>query len=246
MLWFRSTLFNLSFWLMSAIVCIAATPLFLAPRLWTVRAMNLWSRLTMFLLRVCAGTHYEVRGHIPEGAVLVAAKHQSMWDTIIATALLRDPAIVMKKELLAVPYYGWYSQKAHMIAIDRGSGAAAIRRLIAQAKAALAQRRPVLIFPEGTRMAPDAAPDYKPGVAALYRQLDVPCVPVAVNSGMYWARRGFAKRPGTIVIEFLDPIPPGLDRKSFMAELEKRIEPATARLVAEARGENAPLADAAD
>ena len=236
MLWLRSTFFNLSFWLMSIIMCIAATPLFLMPRGWTVRAMNLWSRLTMFLLRVCAGTRYEVRGRIPEGAVLIAAKHQSMWDTIIATALLRDPAIVMKKELLMVPYYGWYSLKTRMIAIDRGSGSAAIRKLIAQAKATLGLGRSVLIFPEGTRMAPDAAPDYKPGVAALYRQLDVACVPVAVNSGMYWARRGFAKRPGTIVIEFLDPIPPGLDRKSFMAELEKRIEPATAKLVAEARG----------
>jgi 1-acyl-sn-glycerol-3-phosphate acyltransferase len=245
LLWLRSTFFNLSFWLMSIIMCIAATPLFLMPRGWTVRAMNLWSRLTMFLLRVCAGTRYEVRGRIPEGAVLIAAKHQSMWDTIIATALLRDPAIVMKKELLMVPYYGWYSLKTRMIAIDRGSGSAAIRKLIAQAKAALGLGRPVLIFPEGTRMAPDAAPDYKPGVAALYRQLDVACVPVAVNSGMYWARRGFAKRPGTIVIEFLDPIPPGLDRKSFMAELEKRIEPATAKLVAEARGETA-LLEAAD
>ncbi|NIJ41431.1 1-acyl-sn-glycerol-3-phosphate acyltransferase [Parvibaculum indicum] len=246
MLWLRSTFFNLSFWLMSIIMCILATPLFLAPRGWTVRAMNLWSRLTMFLLRVCAGTRYEVRGRIPEGAVLVAAKHQSMWDTIIATTLLRDPAIVMKKELLMIPYYGWYSLKTRMIAIDRGSGSAAIRKLIAQAKAALGLGRPVLIFPEGTRMAPDAAPDYKPGVAALYRQLDVPCVPVAVNSGIYWARRGFAKRPGTIVIEFLDPIPPGLDRKAFMAELEKRIEPATAKLVAEARGKTPALSEAAD
>ena len=246
MLWLRSILFNLSFWLMSAIMCIAATPLFLLPRMWTVRAMNLWSHLTMFLLRVCAGTRYEVRGKLPEGAVLVAAKHQSMWDTIIATALLRDPAIVMKKELLMVPYYGWYSLKTRMIAIDRGSGAAAIRKLIAQAKAALGLKRPILIFPEGTRMAPDAAPDYKPGVAALYRQLGVECVPVAVNSGLYWARRGFAKRPGTIVIEFLDPIPPGLDRKAFMAELENRIEPATAKLVAEARGEKPALREAAD
>lgn len=246
MLWLRSAFFNLAFWLMSAIVCIAGTPLFLLPRRWTVWTMNKWSRLTMFLLRVCAGTRYEIRGEVPEGAVLVAAKHQSMWDTIIATALLRDPAIVMKKELLMVPYYGWYSLKARMIAIDRGSGSAAIRKLIAQAKAALALRRPILIFPEGTRMAPDAAPDYKPGVAALYRQLDVPCVPVAVNSGMYWARRGFSKRPGTIVIEFLDPIPPGLDRKAFMAELENRIEPATAKLVAEARDEKPALREAAD
>lgn len=246
MLWLRSALFNLAFWLMSAVVCIAGTPLFLAPRGWTVWAMNKWSHLTMWLLRMLAGTRYEIRGKVPEGPVLVAAKHQSMWDTIIATAVIRDPAIVMKKELLAVPYYGWYSQKTRMIAIDRGSGAAAIRRLIAQAKAALKLNRPIVIFPEGTRKAPNAAPDYKPGVAALYRQLDVPCVPVAVNSGMYWARRGFTKRPGTIVLEFLDPIPPGLDRKTFMAELEKRVEPATAKLVAEAQGQGAALPEAAE
>ena len=231
---------------MSAIVCIAGTPLFLCPRGWTVWAMNKWSRMTMFLLRVCAGTRYEIRGKVPEGPVLVAAKHQSMWDTIVATAVLHDPAIVMKKELLAIPYYGWYSLKTRMIAIDRGAGASTIRKLVAQAKNALALKRPILIFPEGTRMSPGTAPDYKPGVAALYRQLDVPCVPVAVNSGLFWARRGFTKRPGTIVLEFLEPIPPGLDRKSFMAELEKRIEPATAKLVAEAQGENPTLAEAAD
>ncbi|MBI1260542.1 MAG: 1-acyl-sn-glycerol-3-phosphate acyltransferase [Rhizobiales bacterium] len=219
---------------MSAVVNIAATPLFLAPRGWTVWAMRGWSRLTLWLLRHLAGTDYEIRGVLPEGGVLVASKHQSMWDTIIMTAILNDPAMVLKRELLYVPYYGWYSMKARMIAIDRGAGAKAVRRLIAQGKAAIAAKRPIVIFPEGHRMSPGEAPDYKPGVAALYRQLGVACVPVAVNSGLFWARRGFAKRPGTIVIEFLPPIPPGLDRTAFMTALQDSIETATARLLAEA------------
>ena len=233
MLWLRSFAFNLAFYLMSALINIAATPLFLAPRLWTVWAMRQWSRLTLWLLRVIAGTHYEIRGQVPKGGVLIAAKHQSMWDTIVMTAILNDPAMVLKRELLWVPYYGWYSMKTRMIAIDRGAGASAIRRLIAQGKAAIADKRPIVIFPEGHRMSPGEAPDYKPGVAALYRQLGVACVPVAVNSGLYWARHGFLRRPGTIIIEFLDPIPAGLDRAGFMAQLEGAIEPATARLLAQ-------------
>lgn len=240
MLWLRSFSFNLAFYLMSAVINIGATPLFLAPRLWTVRAMRQWSRLSLWLLRVIAGTHYEIRGQIPTGGVLIASKHQSMWDTIVMTAILNDPAMVLKRELLWVPYYGWYSMKTRMIAIDRGAGASAIRRLIAQGKAAIADKRPIVIFPEGHRMSPGEAPDYKPGVAALYRQLGVACVPVAVNSGIYWARRGFLRHPGTIIIEFLDPIPAGLDRAAFMAQLQGAIEPATARLLAEAGFRESP------
>ena len=233
MLWLRSIAFNLAFYLMSAVINLAATPLFALPRSWTIRAMNRWSRLTMWLLRHIAGTRYEIRGRIPEGGVLVASKHQSMWDTIIMTAILEDPAMVLKQELLWIPYYGWFSKKARMIAIDRSSGASAIRRLIAQGKAAIAARRPIVIFPEGHRVAPGATPDYKPGVAALYRQLGVPCVPAAVNSGLFWPRRKMLRRPGTIVLEFLEPIPAGLDRETFMAELETRIESATAKLLSE-------------
>lgn len=233
MLWLRSITFNLAFYLMSAVVNLAATPFFFLPRAGVVWAMRGWSRLTMWLLKTIVGTHYEIRGAIPKGPVLVASKHQSMWDTIIFTGILDDPAMVLKSELLWIPYYGWFSKKAKMIAIDRGSGASAVRRLVAQGKAALTASRPIVIFPEGSRMAPGAAPGYKPGVAALYRQLGVACVPVAVNSGLYWPRRRFLRRPGTIVLEFLDPIPPGLDRRTFMATLEARTEAATAKLLAE-------------
>ncbi|MDP2123416.1 MAG: lysophospholipid acyltransferase family protein, partial [Parvibaculum sp.] len=234
MLWLRSAAFNLAFYAMSVVAVIAVTPALLMPRRFTHSAIRWWSHTTLRLLRVLAGTSYEVRGTLPEGAVLVASKHQSMWDTIAMTALLDRPAMVLKRELLWIPFYGWYAQKARMIAIDRGAGSQAIRRLIAQGKAALGEKRPIVIFPEGTRSAPGSKLDYKPGVAALYRQLDVPCVPAAVNSGLFWGRRGFLRRPGTIIVEFLEPIPAGLDRKSFMETLETRVEAAAGRLLAEA------------
>ncbi len=234
MLWLRSAAFNLAFYTMSVVAVITVTPALLMPRHFTHGAIRWWSHTTLRLLRVLAGTNYEVRGTLPEGAVLVASKHQSMWDTIAMTAILDRPAMVLKRELLWIPFYGWYAQKARMIAIDRGAGSQAIRRLIAQGKAALAEKRPIVIFPEGTRSAPGSKLDYKPGVAALYRQLDVPCVPAAVNSGLFWGRRGFLRRPGTIIVEFLEPIPAGLDRKSFMETLETRVEAAAGRLLAEA------------
>jgi len=230
----RSILFNFTFYVVSAAILVGFSPLLLMPRGLNVTAMHLWSRLTMWLLRIITGMKYELRGKLPEGPVLIASKHQSMWDTIIYTAILHDPAMVLKRELLWVPFYGWYSLKTRMIAIDRGAGASAIRRLIAQARAAIALNRAIVIFPEGTRSSPGAKLDYKPGIAALYRQLGVPCVPVALNSGLYWPRRKFWRKPGTIVLEFLDPIPASLSREAFMRELETRIETASMRLYAEA------------
>ncbi len=229
----RSIAFNLSLYVTAVAIGLVATPALLLPRGAAVWVIGNLSRLVIWLLKVTAGTRYEIRGTLPTGPALIASKHQSMWDTIIFTAILNDPAMVLKAELLWIPYYGWFSKKANMIAIDRGAGASAIRRLSAQGKAALAANRQIVIFPEGTRAAPGAKLDYKPGVAALYRQLGVPCVPAAVNSGLYWPRRRFLRKPGTIVLEFLDPIAPGLDRQTFMAELETRIETATTRLLAE-------------
>lgn len=234
LLWFRSIAYNLTLYLTAIVIGIAATPALLMPRGAAVFVIRHLARISIWLLRVIAGTRYEVRGKLPEGGVLIAAKHQSMWDTIAMPVILNDPAIVLKAELLWIPYYGWFSKKADMIGIDRGAGAKAVRHLIQQGKAALALGRPIVIFPEGTRAAPGAKLDYKPGVAALYRQLGVPCVPVAVNSGLFWPRRKFLRRPGTIVVEFLEPIPPGLDRETFMATLSERIETATGRLLAEA------------
>jgi 1-acyl-sn-glycerol-3-phosphate acyltransferase len=158
-----------------------------------------------------------------------------MWETLYFMHLFPDPAIVLKKELLSMPVYGWYARKLEMIAVDRDQGASAIRELGRQGSKVLGQGRTLVIFPEGTRQEPGAPPDYKPGIALLYRQLGLPCIPAALNSGLYWEGNGLLRKPGKIVIEFLEAIPPGLDRETFMHELETRIETATARLVAEAR-----------
>jgi 1-acyl-sn-glycerol-3-phosphate acyltransferase len=227
----RSALFFLWFALVSAILAILFLPALLLPRAITVWMSRRWSMLVFWGLKVFAGTGFEVRGAMPGHGVLVAAKHMSMWDTLALYLVLDDPAVVLKRGLTLVPFYGWYVAKAGSIAIDRKGGAQTLRRMAAAAKAVIAQSRSILIFPEGTRKKVGAAPDYKPGVAGLYGQLDVACVPAALNSGLFWT--GFIKRPGTIVLEFLEPIPPGLRSRDFMKLLEERIETATARLVAE-------------
>ena len=191
-----------------------------------------------WLLRVLCGIKVEVRGleRVPEGPLLVASKHQSLWETFGLLPLFDYPTFVLKRELLWIPIHGWFSMKFGMIGVDRTAGPVALRNLIAQARRAIADGRQIVIFPEGTRRPPGAEPDYKPGAAALYTSLDVPCLPVALNSGICWPRRQFLRHPGTIVVEFLEPIPPGLNRKAFAAELEGRIEPACARLLEEGSG----------
>jgi 1-acyl-sn-glycerol-3-phosphate acyltransferase len=236
-IYLRAALFQLAFYLWSAVMIVAFVPGLLGDRLWIVFGQRLWAQGSVLLMQLFAGIRLEVRGqqHKPRGAAIVASKHQSAFDTFVYHLLLDDPAIVMKRELLWIPIYGAYCRKTRMIVVDRKAGAAALRRLIADARAAAGLGRPIVIFPEGTRAAPDAQLPYQPGVSALYAQLDLPVIPVALNSGIAWPRRKFIKRPGTIVIEFLPAIPPGLDRKSFVARLTEATESATARLVAEAR-----------
>jgi 1-acyl-sn-glycerol-3-phosphate acyltransferase len=233
MLYLRSALFLLWFAVASIVINVGALPLLLLPSRFTLKAAAIWGWLVLLGLKWIAGLGFELRGTLPKGRVLVAAKHFSMWETIAVLALLQRPAIVLKRSLLKIPFYGWYSRKMRMIAIDRAAGAKAIRILQSSALAALDDGRPVVIFPEGTRKNPGDPPDYKPGVAALYGRLQVPCAPVAHNSGLFWAGR-FLRRPGTIVMEFLPAIPPGLSRSAFMSVLEARIEEATNRLLAEA------------
>ena len=228
-LWLRSALFLLWFASVTTILSLIFLPVLALPRGATVWLARLWSRLTFWGLKVFSGIGFEVRGTPPKGPVLVASKHMSMWDTLALYLVLDQPAIVLKRELLRIPFYGWFVWKATAIAIDRGAGASALRKMSAAARKVLDENRPILIFPEGTRKKPGAPPDYKPGVAGLYVLLDVTCVPVALNSGVHWT--GFLKRPGTIVLEFLEPIAPGLKRDAFMRLLETRIEIATNRLL---------------
>jgi 1-acyl-sn-glycerol-3-phosphate acyltransferase len=207
----------------------------LTPRRVSMKALKAWSRFFVFMCKTLGGIGFEVRGreHIPHGAALVAGKHQSMWETFALFHLLDDPAIVLKKELMYIPLVGWFLMKFRMIPVDRTAGPKALKNLVRHAKTAVARGRQIIIFPEGTRMAVKAAPDYKPGVAALYTALKVPCAPFALNSGVFWPRRSFWRWPGTIVVEFLEPIEPGLPRRQFMARLEEAIEPAARKLAEE-------------
>lgn len=231
----RLILFQLLFWTWSALINLAYLPALLMPRRVVARGMEIWANVSFWGLKNIVGLDFEVRGreHLPAGPAIYAVKHMSMWETIAQHILLNDPAIIMKRELLAVPFYGWYARKCEMIVIDRHGHASALRNMIKSARARLAAGRPVVIFPEGTRKLPGEAPDYKPGVAALYSSLNVPCVPVALNSGQFWARKGMRPRPGRIVLEFLPAIAPGLDRAPFMQELQESIETATQRLLGE-------------
>ena len=228
----RSALFLFWFVALTAVMGILFLPLLACPRRWTVGMARQWAKATLWGLKVFSGIGMRVAGKAPEGGVLVASKHMSMWDTLALYILLDDPGIVLKRELLRIPFYGWYLWKAAAIPIDRGAGAEALRRMSHAAMDVLKEGRPVVIFPEGTRKKPGDPPDYKPGVAGLYALLKIKCVPVALNSGCYW--RGFTKEPGTITLEFLEPITPGLKRGEFMALLEERIETATGRLLREA------------
>jgi 1-acyl-sn-glycerol-3-phosphate acyltransferase len=233
----RSLLFNVLFYVNLVLFLVLGSPFFFTPRIWSIRALQVWARSSLWLLRVVAGIGMELRGreHIPHGPALIAGKHQSFWETFAILPWLDDPAMVLKKELIYIPWFGWFAYKFRMIAVERSAGSAALRNLVRQAEACIAAGRQVVIMPEGTRRAPDDPPAYKPGAAALYATLGVPCVPFALNSGLFWPRRKFLRHPGTIVLEFLPPIPPGLPRKAFQAALEGAIEPATQALVAEGR-----------
>jgi 1-acyl-sn-glycerol-3-phosphate acyltransferase len=233
----RSLLFNILFYVTTTLFVVLGSPLFFAPRRWAMAALAVHGRFELWLLKVVCGIKLEVRGRekLPQGACLVAAKHQSAWETFGLIPLFRDPARLMKRELFWIPFHGWFSYKFGMIPVDRDKGPAALRRVVREAKLRVAQGREIIIFPEGTRRAPGAAPDYKTGVVLLYETLQIPCVPLALNSGAFWPRRSLALRPGTIVVEFLDPIPPGLPKGEFLDRLSRSIETASARLLVEAR-----------
>lgn len=243
MILLRSLLFQVAFYLWTAILGVLYLPLLLAPGDWMMRCGSFWSAGTLKLLAWTAGLTYEVRGreHLPDGPALIAMKHQSAWETFAVPVIFRRPAMVIKRELGWIPAYGWYALKAGMIPVDRSAGASALKKMVAAAERSLAQGRPIVIFPEGTRTAVGERRPYQPGVAALYRQLGVPLVPVAVNSGLFWTRRSLLRRPGHIVVDILPAIPPGRDRRSVMAELETSIEAATARLVESVSTRRAPV-----
>jgi 1-acyl-sn-glycerol-3-phosphate acyltransferase len=236
----RSVAFNILFYLNLILHVIGAIPTYVLPRRAFMAMAKSWGYTSGWLLRVIAGTKVELRGleKIPPGALLVAAKHQSVWETFTLLTLFDDPAYVFKRELQWIPIFGWYAWKSRMIPVDRSARGGAMAGMIARAAQEFARSRQIIIFPEGTRTSPGAAPAYRQGAAKLYAASGVPCVPVALNSGLYWPRRKFLRYPGTIVLEVLDPIPPGMGEQAFAERLERAIEEATGRLIAEAAVDN--------
>jgi 1-acyl-sn-glycerol-3-phosphate acyltransferase len=228
----RSLLFNVFFFGWTALVGLACLPVLLLP--WRrVNAFGRWWSGTILAgLSVICGLKGEYRGleRLPAGACIVAMKHQSAWDTLAAPRFLAAPAFVLKQELMRIPVFGWYLARCRMLPVDRKGGGKALKEMVAAAQARAAEGRPIVIYPEGTRRAPGDPPAYHPGVAALYLALDLPVVPVALNSGLFWRRQAFAKNPGTITLEVQEIIPTGLDRRTFMRTLQERIETASRRL----------------
>jgi 1-acyl-sn-glycerol-3-phosphate acyltransferase len=239
-LWLRSLCFNVGWYAGTVAIALVGAPILLLPRRAVVEWARFWIRFCLWWLRVTVGLTHRMSGleNLPAGPVIIASKHQSSWETLAFTLLFPYSAIVLKRELVLIPIVGWAMARAGNIAVERGDGATALRGLVRQAKAAIAEGRSVLIFPEGTRVAVGAERPYQVGTAALYRQLGVPVLPVALNSGLFWGRRQFIKRPGVIDVELLPLIPPGLDRRTFMETLRERIEGATARLVSEPDDKN--------
>lgn len=235
----RSLIFNVAFYLTLAIYMILALPTFLLPVGALLWLCGMWARTNLFLLRVICGIGVEFRGveKIPPGALLVASKHQSVWETFALIVLFPQFSYILKRELQWIPLFGWLTMKAHMVPVDRGGGAAALTEMTRRAALGFRRGRQLLIFPEGTRRPVGAQPRYKYGVAQIYTECDTVCVPVALNSGLYWPRRTFLKYPGTVRVEVLDPIPPGVPREEFLARLRDEIETATARLVEQGRRE---------
>jgi len=242
----RSLLFNLLFYVTTALYVVLGSPLLFAPRSWAMAALANHAHFELFLLRHIVGLKLEVRGHdkLPRTACLVASKHQSAWETFALIPLFRDPALLMKRELFWIPFHGWFSRKFEMIPVDRDKGPVALRAMLRETRKRVVDGREIIIFPEGTRRPPGAPPDYKTGVVLLYEALGIPCVPVALNSGLFWPRRSLLRRPGTIVVEFLDPIPPGLPKSEFLSRLIESIETASNRLLAEVKAKE-PASSAA-
>ena len=235
----RSILFNVLFYLNLGVLLLAAIVTLLLPRKAILYMAMLWGRISVFLLRVICNTKVEVRGieKLPKGPLIVAAKHQSTWETFALLWLFDDFTFIVKRELMLIPLFGWFMWKGRMVPVDRGAGAQALAAMTDLARAEIRSGRQLVIFPEGTRRPPGAPPRYKYGVVHLYAEVGVPCVPIALNSGLFWPRRALTRMPGTIVVEILDPIPPGLGKDEFFARLQDDIETATARLVAEGQRE---------
>ena len=242
----RSVIFNVLFYATFIALMIIGLPFLLTSMRLSMVMVRVWARTSVWLLGAVCGTRVEFRNVelIPKGASILAVKHQSFLETFALILVLDDFTYVLKKELTAIPFFGWYLKATRQISIDRGKKGGAMGLLVRAVREKLAAGRQVVIFPEGTRRLVGAPPVYKPGVSILCTASEVPCTPVALNSGLFWPRHSFIRRPGTVVIEFLPPLMPGLDKRTFMRAVENAIEPATNALVERALSEDPRLDEA--
>lgn len=243
LIFLRSLVFNVLFYAVLVGLAIVALPTFLMPARALLTVAGWWAKASIFLMRVICNIKVEVRGaeKIPEGPLLVVAKHQSFWETFALMPFFDRPIFILKRQLMHIPVFGQFLRKIEMIAINRSAGVKALLDMTRRARAAVRSGRQLLIFPEGTRRPPGAPPDYKTGFAQIYSACGVQCLPIALNSGLFWPRRTFMRYPGTLVVEFLDPLPPGLPKDEFIARVRDVIEDATGRIVEAGRKEQERL-----
>lgn len=230
----RSVLFIAQMYLAMAIIGLAAVPVVLIRRESAYQVMRLYCNWVRWTAGWMVGLRSEVRGNVPIGAVLVAAKHQSFFDILILFSVLPRARFVMKKELTKAPVLGWYARQIGCVAVDRGKRGQAVRQMLEDVQAQGGAPSQLVIYPQGTRVPPGTWRDYKPGAAILYDALAQPCVPVATNVGLFWPKRSLMRHPGVAVVEFLDPVAPGMAMKEFLGQLAETIEAESDRLMVEA------------
>lgn len=235
----RSILFNALIYVMMALMAVVYFIPALFSRDWAFAACHAWCRFVRWGLRTIVGLETEVRGIPPTDEVMVAAKHQSFLDIILIFGAIPRGKFIMKRELMYAPFLGQYALRIGCVPVNRGKRGAAITKMMADVEKGRAEPGQLIIYPQGTRVGIDEKKPYKVGTGALYEQLGQPCVPVSTNVGYFWPKRGFLRRPGVAVVEFHDPIMPGLPLKEFMSVLESTVEENSNRLLAEARSASA-------
>lgn len=234
MQWLRSLLFVAQIFPMMALMALWFAPQVPFRRAAAFDAVHCWCRWVRWSARWMLGLHSEVRGEVPMGEVLIASKHQSFFDIILIVSVVPRPKFIMKKELLRAPILGWFAVKIGCVPVDRGKRGQAVAQMLADVRSGAAEPGQLIIYPQGTRVAPGVHLPYKPGTGILYEQLGQPCVPAGTNVGLFWPRKGILRKPGLAVVEFLPAIAPGKPMAEFMAELESVVEASSDRLMAEA------------
>ena len=233
MLYLRSLIFNICAFFITLFMSIIFLPFLVLPMRHMMWIPKIWVSLIFFLLKHITHLTFEVRGVVPKTPGLIASKHQSTFETFVFHKILKNPVYFLKKELLNIPVIGWYFRKGGMIPLNRNNRKLPFKKLCLTALRTINSGTSIILFPEGTRTAPGEKIPYKTGISLFYQALNTNVTPVALNSGVFWGRRSFLKKPGCVIIEFLPPISPGLDSKAFLTLLETQIEEKSKELLNE-------------